>query len=171
MGVVFFLVLLNQSIFIPLSFLISCKKIMTPLEAEEVLNRTINNQYGLVRKIGSGSFGTIYLGTESRTKTELAIKVERKYSRKPQLPFESQVYKRLNHPFMKSMRPPGFPKLRYFGVDNDYSYLVMDLVGPTLESLFNFCSRSFKLKTVLQIMDQLGKYEFFVYINSWFPIF
>ena len=51
--------------------------------------------------------------TESRTKAELAIKVERKYSRKPQLPFESQVYKRLNQPFMKSIKPPGFPNLRY----------------------------------------------------------
>ena len=128
---------------------------MNRQEEAEVLTRTINKQYGLVRKIGSGSFGIIYLGTESRTKTELAIKVERKFSRKPQLPFESQVYKRLNKPFMKSMKPPGFPNLRYFGTDNDYSYLVMDLVGPTLESLYNFCSRHFSLKTVLQIMDQL----------------
>ncbi|CBY15587.1 unnamed protein product [Oikopleura dioica] len=128
---------------------------MNRQEEADVLTRTINKQYGLVRKIGSGSFGIIYLGTESRTKTELAIKVERKFSRKPQLPFESQVYKRLNKPFMKSMKPPGFPNLRYFGTDNDYSYLVMDLVGPTLESLYNFCSRHFSLKTVLQIMDQL----------------
>lgn len=37
----------------------------------------------------------------------------------------------------------------------------MDLLGPSLEDLFNFCSRRFTMKTVLMLADQMiGRIEY-----------
>ena len=44
---------------------------------------------------------------------------------------------------------------RWYGSEKDYNVLVMDLLGPSLEDLFNFCSRRFTMKTVLMLADQV----------------
>lgn len=49
----------------------------------------------------------------------------------------------------------GIANLRWFGVEGEYNVLVMDLLGPSLEDIFNFCSRKFSLKTVLMLADQM----------------
>ncbi|XP_071441664.1 casein kinase I-like, partial [Hetaerina americana] len=105
-------------------------------------------KYRLVRKIGSGSFGDIYLGINITNGEEVAVKLEPIRARHPQLLYESKLYKILNGGV-------GIPHIRWFGQEREYNVLVMDLLGPSLEDLFNFCSRRFTLKTVLMLADQM----------------
>lgn len=49
----------------------------------------------------------------------------------------------------------GIPSIKWCGAEGDYNVMVMELLGPSLEDLFNFCSRKFTLKTVLLLADQM----------------
>lgn len=51
---------------------------------------------------------------------------------------------------------PGIPSIKWCGTEGDYNVMVMELLGPSLEDLFNFCSRKFTLKTVLLLADQMA---------------
>nr|XP_016463706.1 PREDICTED: protein CASEIN KINASE I-LIKE 3-like [Nicotiana tabacum] len=119
----------------------------------------VGNKYRLGRKIGSGSFGEIYLGTNIQTNEEVAIKLENVKTKHPQLLYESKLYRILQG-------GTGIPNVRWFGVEGDYNVLVMDLLGPSLEDLFNFCSRKLSLKTVLMLADQMINRIEFVHSKS-----
>ncbi|KAI8076788.1 casein kinase I like hhp1, variant 2 [Halteromyces radiatus] len=108
----------------------------------------VGNKYRIGRKIGSGSFGDIYLGTNIVTNEEVAIKLESVKAKHPQLEYEAKVYKSLSGGV-------GIPFVRWYGTECDYNAMVIDLLGPSLEDLFNFVKRKFSLKTVLLLADQM----------------
>ncbi|XP_077216450.1 casein kinase 1-like protein 2 [Tasmannia lanceolata] len=119
----------------------------------------VGNKFRLGRKIGSGSFGEIYLGTNIQTNEEVAIKLENVKTKHPQLLYESKLYRILQG-------GTGIPNVRWFGVEGDYNVLVMDFLGPSLEDLFNFCSRKLSLKSVLMLADQMINRVEFVHGKS-----
>ena len=69
-------------------------------------------------------------------------------SRHPQLIQESKILK----VFEKIV---GFPKIFWVGQENRANYMVMELMGPSLEDLYFMCEKTFSLKTVLMLADQM----------------
>jgi casein kinase 1 len=126
----------------------------------------INNRYILGEKLGSGSFGTIYLGTDNRTNKNVALKLESMESEHQQLLKEKSIYKKL-----KGSINNGIPEIyEYFSEyelsDGTYNILVMELVGTSLEDLFDKCDRKFSLKTTLQLAIQIIKRIQYIHQNS-----
>mmetsp|Transcript_35548 Transcript_35548/g.65851 ORF Transcript_35548/g.65851 Transcript_35548/m.65851 type:complete len:388 (-) Transcript_35548:151-1314(-) len=105
-------------------------------------------KYRVKQKIGSGSFGDIYEGESVATKEKVAIKLENKNTRYPQLLYEYQVY--------RAIEPAqGFPVVHWCGSAGRCNVMVMELLGSSLESLYVKCGRRFSMKTVLMLAIQL----------------
>nr|XP_027189531.1 casein kinase 1-like protein 10 isoform X2 [Cicer arietinum] len=113
-----------------------------------MMDHVIGGKFKLGRKIGGGSFGELYLGVNVQTGEEVAVKLEPVKTKHPQLHYESKLY-------MLLQGGTGIPHLKWFGVEGDYNAMAIDLLGPSLEDLFNYCNRKFSLKTVLMLADQL----------------
>ncbi|WVZ25515.1 hypothetical protein V8G54_004059 [Vigna mungo] len=112
------------------------------------MERIVGRKYKLGRKIGSGSFGEIYLATHIDTFEIVAVKIENRKTKHPQLLYEAKLYNILQG-------GSGIPNIEWSGVDGEENVLVLDLLGPSLEDLFVYCGRKFSLKTVLMLADQM----------------
>uniref|UniRef100_A0A0P5LXE9 non-specific serine/threonine protein kinase n=1 Tax=Daphnia magna TaxID=35525 RepID=A0A0P5LXE9_9CRUS len=103
------------------------------------------------KKIGCGNFGELRLGKNLYNNEHVAIKLEPLKSKAPQLHLEYRFYRMMG----RRSTTTGLPEVYYFGPCGKYSALVMELMGPSLEDLFDLCGRRFSLKNVLMIALQL----------------
>jgi len=107
----------------------------------------INNKYKLLEKIGEGSFGSIYKGENIRTQEQVAIKVEPISNNLKLLKNESVIYQYL-------VGTEGVPNVKWFGKDTVNYYMVLNLLGDSLQSVLN-SKKTFSLKLVLQMGLQI----------------
>ncbi|KAI9848516.1 MAG: serine/threonine protein kinase [Sclerophora amabilis] len=109
----------------------------------------VHEKYVLQRRIGEGSFGAVYLASDvDNDDEEVAIKLEDGSVDPSLLQGEVEVYESL-------AGGTGIPRVYWSGYECEYRVMVFELLGPSLEDLFNYCGRRFSLKTVLMIADQL----------------
>ncbi|ORX62981.1 kinase-like protein [Hesseltinella vesiculosa] len=111
-------------------------------------HNVVGVHYRVGKKIGEGSFGIIYEGTNLLNNQQVAIKFEPRKSDAPQLRDEYRTYKIM-------AGTPGIPSAYYFGQEGLHNILVIDLLGPSLEDMFDICSRRFSVKTVCMLAKQM----------------
>lgn len=131
------------------------------------------------------SFPLIIVGIDVLNGNDVAIKFENLKSKHLQLEYESKIYCLLTGVGMSLFFHKdqnftlfsflffsqtkhyleGIPNTISFLKEGDFSVLIMDLLGPSLEDLFNFCGRKFTMKTVLMIAVQLVRKSFYYFGN------
>lgn len=101
-------------------------------------------------KIGQGSFGAVFEGQAAGGGPRVAIKVETcsPDARYSQLQNEFETYRNLEG-------ISGFPKIHYFGRDGSMCYLVMDVLGISLEEMLGVRNRRFCAKTVFILTKRM----------------
>jgi serine/threonine protein kinase len=108
----------------------------------------VGTDFTIGKKLGSGSFGEIYLATNRETLEEFAVKLEPVKSRHPQLLYEAKILKHLQGGI-------GIANVHFCDTEDGFNVLIMDRLGMSLEDLFNLCGRNFALPTILRIADQM----------------
>lgn len=105
----------------------------------------ICNRYELIKKINQGSFGALYEGKNIRTGELVAVKIEKRDKNLINtLKYEANVYN-----YLKKI--DNFTKLRWFGTNGKYNFLVIDLLGNSLKNIVNLT------KNNLEIVLTFGK--------------
>jgi serine/threonine protein kinase len=95
-------------------------------DKDQLIGKVLFNKYLLVKKLGEGSFGSIYSAKENNN--WYAIKFENK--NKSQNLLENEAY------IMSYLGGPRIPGVKSFGYSGDYNVLIMELMGKSLEDLF-----------------------------------
>lgn len=61
----------------------------------EVLSSIISDRFEILKRLGSGSFGEVFLAKDTQTNVLCAIKTERSDTKHPQLRIEQQIFSRM----------------------------------------------------------------------------
>lgn len=87
------------------------------------------NKYVFIENIGLGAFGTIFKGQHRKTGEYVAIKVEPIHSETRLLKNETKVYQ-----YLRDKKCVGIPHVKWYGCDSVNFYMVVDLLGESLEA-------------------------------------
>ena len=110
--------------------------------------------------LGKGGFGQIYLGRNIRENVPIAIKVEETSNRS---------HLRLEYEILKEIQGgKGIPRIYKYRQGHNHNYLVMELLGKSLDKLFSDNDKYFSDKTIFQIGYQM--IERIQYVHSKFYI-
>ena len=96
------------------------------MKLDPLIGRILFNKYTLIKKLGEGSFGAIYSAKSHHN--WYAIKLENK--NRGQNLLENEAY------IMSYLHGKRIPFIKSFGYSGDFNVLVMELMGKSLEQIF-----------------------------------
>ena len=122
---------------------------------DSLVGQVLFHKYLIVKKLGEGSFGSVYSAKENNN--WYAIKFENK--NKGQNLLEKEAY------IMSYLNGPRIPSVKSFGYSGDNNVLVMELMGKSLEDLFeNSMNKKMSLRCVCNLGYQM--IEIMEYIHN-----
>jgi serine/threonine protein kinase len=116
----------------------------------------LGDNYKLIKKIGSGSFGEVYL-TEDKAGNQYAAKIESN-AEKQRLKAEYNIYKKV----LNNKTILGIPRVYNYIETTNYNILIMELLGKSLENIYDDNNRQINNSTIFKLaLDMLRVIERF----------
>jgi serine/threonine protein kinase len=110
-----------------------------------------SDKYKLITKIGSGSFGEVYL-TYDNNNNKFATKIEEKKNTS-RLKEEYEIYRKLRKNGIKT----GIPKVSAYIETSKSNMMVMQILGKSLDTLLSENNGIFELNTTLKLSIDIVK--------------
>ena len=118
---------------------------------EELTNKIILKKYRIIKRIGKGSFGSVFLGKNIQQNDFVAIKLESKNQTDTILERETYI--------LYSLKGFGIPEVITYGQNIKYNILIQELLGKSIDKIFFEKNRKFSMKDCcmigIQILDRL----------------
>ena len=111
---------------------------------DPIIGKLFFSKYKAVKKLGEGSFGKVYKAEYGGE--DYAIKMEYKSKDEGLLEIEATI--------MSYLKGPNIPFIKSYGYSGNYNVLVMQLLGKSLEDLFNKYTK-FSIKTTSMLGYQM----------------
>ena len=111
---------------------------------DEILNKTYFRKYHCIKKLGQGSFGSIYKAEYNGD--FFALKFEDRAKGQNLLETEAAI--------MNYLKGPNIPLIKSYGSTVYYNILIMQLLGKSLEDIF-LIRRNFSMKTICMVGFQM----------------
>lgn len=108
-------------------------------------SKKVGDNFSIIKMIGKGSFGSVFL-TRAKDGNYYASKVELR-SESSRLIEEYKIYRSLNKRGFKV----GLPHIYNLVQTPKFNMMMMELLGPSLDSLLNKYNKKFTLETVLSL--------------------
>ena len=105
------------------------------------INKLIFSKYLIRKKIGKGSFGTVYQGINTSNNEKIAIKIEKR-EKNDSGTLENEALR------LVYLQGEGIPCVYCYGNNLTHNLLVEELLGKSLDEIFNSYGKPFSLKTV-----------------------
>ena len=114
-------------------------------------NSIIFKKYRIIKKIGQGSFGAVYMGKSISENKEVALKFEKINETEGLLKSEAM--------FLYKAKGSGVPELLSFGKIKNYYVLVEPLLGKNLYDIFDRYGKGFSIEDTsliaIQVLDRI----------------
>jgi len=108
-------------------------------------------KFEVQKRLGAGCFGEVYHAITATTKVDVAAKFEEVNASSPQLEHEASILNILRQP----VQPQGIPEFYFFGREDLYNVLVMEILGKSLEDQMRACKGKLTVQTTVLVAEQL----------------
>lgn len=118
-----------------------------------LVGRTLQRRWRINSRLQTSSSEIIHNAVDLYTRKEVSVKTVSPTMTSHFLSHEIEIYKLLQK--CKSRQVDGIPRMFDYGYEYQHVFMVLDLLGPSIESVFRGCACKFSNKAIVAIATQV----------------